>query len=235
MNMIKSYFDRYVNDPEQELGSNQYLTDPQGRLGENSSLFIPYEFAGTYNNLDCYTSDLSPSVCKYDNLSSYDSKYIEIGRAETDEKPDVGDVNTFDSFISVSSEISGSHDAEKSFSYGNFNLISLNNNNIDNDNENVNKFKNARQFQGRKSIRARRKVLGKDKPPSPTVMKKRRLAANARERRRMNGLNEAFDRLRQVIPSLDAEQKLSKFETLQMAQTYISALCDLLKRESLSR
>lgn len=31
-------------------------------------------------------------------------------------------------------------------------------------------------------------------PPSPTVMKKRRLAANARERRRMSGLNTAFDR-----------------------------------------
>lgn len=29
---------------------------------------------------------------------------------------------------------------------------------------------------------------------NPTVMKKRRLAANARERRRMNGLNSAFDR-----------------------------------------
>lgn len=61
-------------------------------------------------------------------------------------------------------------------------------------------------------------------------MKKRRLAANARERRRMNGLNDAFNRLRKVVPSLGAEHKLSKFETLQMAQTYISALCDLLER-----
>lgn len=68
-----------------------------------------------------------------------------------------------------------------------------------------------------------------ERQPSPTVMKRRRLAANARERRRMNGLNEAFDRLREVIPSLGADHKLSKFETLQMAQTYISALCDLLQ------
>lgn len=67
-------------------------------------------------------------------------------------------------------------------------------------------------------------------PVNPTVMKKRRLAANARERRRMNGLNDAFDRLREVVPSLGAEHKLSKFETLQMAQTYIAALCDLLER-----
>ena len=63
-----------------------------------------------------------------------------------------------------------------------------------------------------------------------TVLKKRRLAANARERRRMNGLNEAFDKLREVIPSLGVDHKLSKFETLQMAQTYILALNDLLTR-----
>ncbi|XP_055295201.1 protein atonal-like [Sitodiplosis mosellana] len=64
---------------------------------------------------------------------------------------------------------------------------------------------------------------------SPTVMKKRRLAANARERRRMNGLNEAFDKLRDVVPPMGDEHKLSKFETLQMAQTYIRALASLLE------
>lgn len=66
---------------------------------------------------------------------------------------------------------------------------------------------------------------------SPTVAKRRRLAANARERRRMNGLNEAFDRLREAIPtSMDDDHKLSKYETLQMAQSYISALCNLLNK-----
>ncbi|KAI5702818.1 hypothetical protein M8J75_004535 [Diaphorina citri] len=63
------------------------------------------------------------------------------------------------------------------------------------------------------------------------VLKKRRLAANARERRRMNNLNDAFDRLRDVIPSLGNDRKLSKYETLQMAQSYINALGDLLYRE----
>ncbi|CAH1404773.1 unnamed protein product [Nezara viridula] len=66
--------------------------------------------------------------------------------------------------------------------------------------------------------------------PSPTVLRRRRLAANARERRRMNGLNEAFDRLREVIPSIGQDHKLSKFETLQMAQSYIAALSELLER-----
>lgn len=76
---------------------------------------------------------------------------------------------------------------------------------------------------------AKRKLT--DRPPSPAVMKKRRLAANARERRRMHSLNVAFDRLRGVVPSIGNDRKLSKYETLQMAQSYITALSDLLLRE----
>lgn len=67
------------------------------------------------------------------------------------------------------------------------------------------------------------------KDVSSTTMKKRRLAANARERRRMNSLNVAFDRLRQVVPSIGDDRKLSKYETLQMAQSYIAALNELLE------
>ncbi|OQR67957.1 transcription factor-like [Tropilaelaps mercedesae] len=80
-----------------------------------------------------------------------------------------------------------------------------------------------------------KRSAGKKKPsggPAPIVMKKRRLAANARERRRMHSLNVAFDSLREVIPSLGNDRKLSKFETLQMAQTYIAALDDLIARNS---
>ncbi|KAG8552255.1 hypothetical protein GDO81_004456 [Engystomops pustulosus] len=53
---------------------------------------------------------------------------------------------------------------------------------------------------------------------------KRRLAANARERRRMQGLNTAFDSLRKVVPQWGEDKKLSKYETLQMALSYIMAL-----------
>uniref|UniRef100_A0A182X1L1 BHLH domain-containing protein n=1 Tax=Anopheles quadriannulatus TaxID=34691 RepID=A0A182X1L1_ANOQN len=84
-----------------------------------------------------------------------------------------------------------------------------------------------RLYKARKSISAGKKDCT---PPSPTVLKKRRLAANARERKRMNSLNVAFDRLREIVPSLGPDHKLSKFETLQMAQTYINALSDLLER-----
>ncbi|CAG5125262.1 unnamed protein product [Candidula unifasciata] len=61
------------------------------------------------------------------------------------------------------------------------------------------------------------------------VVVHRRSSANARERRRMQSMNAAFDRLRGVIPSFGGNRKLSKYETLQMAQSYITALQDVLK------
>ena len=64
---------------------------------------------------------------------------------------------------------------------------------------------------------------------SESVLKKRRLAANARERRRMDLLNQGFDRLRTVLPGLGPETQLSKYETLQMAQEYINQLSQLLQ------
>lgn len=65
---------------------------------------------------------------------------------------------------------------------------------------------------------------------TPLVLRKRRLAANARERRRMQNLNQAFDRLRTFLPQLGQDRQLSKYETLQMAQTYILALYDILEQ-----
>ncbi|OQR77761.1 protein atonal-like [Tropilaelaps mercedesae] len=56
-----------------------------------------------------------------------------------------------------------------------------------------------------------------------------RMAANARERRRMHKLNVAFDRLREVVPSV-SDRQLSKYETLQVAQSYIQELAQLLQR-----
>lgn len=72
--------------------------------------------------------------------------------------------------------------------------------------------------------------VNSDKMISPMIWKKRRMAANARERKRMEHLNDAFDRLRQYLPKLENNQKLSKHETLQMAQTYITELDHLLKK-----
>lgn len=72
-------------------------------------------------------------------------------------------------------------------------------------------------------------VRRRGKYVNSTIVRKRRLAANARERRRMQNLNKAFDRLRAYLPSLGNDRQLSKYETLQMAQSYITALYDLLQ------
>ncbi|KAG4068782.1 hypothetical protein HA402_002473 [Bradysia odoriphaga] len=65
----------------------------------------------------------------------------------------------------------------------------------------------------------------------------RRNKANARERNRMHQINDAFDNLRRRIPvyqcfvvtnetnvAVNAAQKLSKIETLRLAQNYIGLL-----------
>nr|KAG5709669.1 hypothetical protein BaRGS_027694 [Batillaria attramentaria] len=65
---------------------------------------------------------------------------------------------------------------------------------------------------------------------SPVIdCRDKRLAANARERRRMHGLNEAFDRLRAAVPCLTGRTKLSKYDTLCLANNYIRELQRLLK------
>ena len=70
---------------------------------------------------------------------------------------------------------------------------------------------------------------------TPAGVKKRRRDANARERKRMNGLNEAFEKLRDTVPGLsdkaEKNKKLSKMDTLQMANLYIRHLASLLNLE----
>ncbi|KAK6104353.1 Uncharacterized protein BM_BM5793 [Brugia malayi] len=56
----------------------------------------------------------------------------------------------------------------------------------------------------------------------------RRSKANARERRRMHNLNEALEKLRRILPQLPDEPKLTKIETLRMANNYIYALRQIL-------
>jgi len=90
------------------------------------------------------------------------------------------------------------------------------------------KSKSAKNFKDNSSSSNNNRSQS-NKPVPDQVLKKRRLAANARERRRMDMLNKGFDRLRTVLPGLGPERQLSKYETLQMAQSYISELTELLK------
>ena len=64
----------------------------------------------------------------------------------------------------------------------------------------------------------------REKMLPPEIRGKRRQAANARERKRVNKITDAFERLREHVPNLIKDRKLSKFETLQMAMAYIDAL-----------
>lgn len=59
-------------------------------------------------------------------------------------------------------------------------------------------------------------------------VKVRRHEANARERSRMHGLNDALEGLRKVVPCYSKTQKLSKIETLRLAKNYIWALSETL-------
>uniref|UniRef100_A0A8C5EYJ2 BHLH domain-containing protein n=1 Tax=Gouania willdenowi TaxID=441366 RepID=A0A8C5EYJ2_GOUWI len=57
----------------------------------------------------------------------------------------------------------------------------------------------------------------------------RRVKANARERSRMHGLNDALENLRSIMPCQSKTQKLSKIDTLRLARNYICALSEALE------
>ncbi|XP_072229064.1 class A basic helix-loop-helix protein 15 isoform X3 [Leuresthes tenuis] len=66
----------------------------------------------------------------------------------------------------------------------------------------------------------RRRVRGSSTKERST----RRLESNERERQRMHKLNNAFQALREAIPHVKTDKKLSKIETLTLAKNYIKAL-----------
>ena len=69
-------------------------------------------------------------------------------------------------------------------------------------------------------------------PATPAVrvvrVVKRRNTANKKERRRTMSINNAFSELRDCIPNVPADTKLSKIKTLRLATSYISYLMTVL-------
>ncbi|KAK6475628.1 heart- and neural crest derivatives-expressed protein 1-like [Huso huso] len=63
---------------------------------------------------------------------------------------------------------------------------------------------------------------------------KRRGAGPKKERRRTESINSAFAELRECIPNVPADTKLSKIKTLRLATSYIAYLMDVLAKDSLS-
>ncbi|XP_076059669.1 uncharacterized protein LOC143036306 [Oratosquilla oratoria] len=60
---------------------------------------------------------------------------------------------------------------------------------------------------------------------------KRRSSANKKERRRTQSINNAFAELRECIPNVPADTKLSKIKTLRLATSYIAYLMDVLRSD----
>lgn len=63
-------------------------------------------------------------------------------------------------------------------------------------------------------------------------MQQLRQAANVRERRRMQSINDAFEGLRSHIPTLPYEKRLSKVDTLRLAIGYINFLAELVQSDA---
>ncbi|XP_063696899.1 heart- and neural crest derivatives-expressed protein 2-like [Culicoides brevitarsis] len=69
------------------------------------------------------------------------------------------------------------------------------------------------------------------KPDGTKVIRvvKRRNTANKKERRRTQSINSAYLSLREHIPNVPEDTKLSKIKTLRLARTYISYLVNVLQ------
>ncbi|XP_050432634.1 protein dimmed-like [Adelges cooleyi] len=81
-----------------------------------------------------------------------------------------------------------------------------------------------------KTRRCRRSIRQRRSMDSLTAKDRnlRRLESNERERLRMHSLNDAFEKLREVVPHVKMGRKLSKLETLTLAKNYIMALTNVI-------
>ncbi|XP_033103723.1 protein lin-32-like isoform X2 [Anneissia japonica] len=125
-------------------------------------------------------------------------------RNNTSVEPTRGAKRTLDRTNSVD----GSNDGEGS---------SCSSNAGDEDPEQLSPKKSKKHSRRRKSYNARERNT-------------RRLESNERERQRMHSLNDAFQCLRNVIPHVHCQRKLSKIETLTLAKNYIDALTNTVVR-----
>ncbi|CAK1554808.1 unnamed protein product [Leptosia nina] len=81
----------------------------------------------------------------------------------------------------------------------------------------------------RKRSECRRHHKRRNRCPQQQIQQ--RQAANLRERRRMQSINDAFEGLRAHIPTLPYEKRLSKVDTLKLAIGYISFLGELVRAD----
>ncbi|XP_050083745.1 pancreas transcription factor 1 subunit alpha [Anopheles aquasalis] len=125
----------------------------------------------------------------------------------------VHQANNVDSTTSNSSDffLGDDENSTDSESYCGFNSDQENNDSI-------------KEIYGNRSSKYRR-------PKCASQQAQQRQAANLRERRRMQSINEAFEGLRTHIPTLPYEKRLSKVDTLKLAISYISFLGEMLRKD----
>lgn len=75
------------------------------------------------------------------------------------------------------------------------------------------------------------KTRRRRKPKCIIQQVQQRQAANLRERKRMQSINDAFEGLREHIPTLPYEKRLSKVDTLRLAIGYINFLSEIIENE----
>nr|XP_057906968.1 neurogenin-3 [Doryrhamphus excisus] len=92
-------------------------------------------------------------------------------------------------------------------------------------------FPNERQAP-KSSVHAPRMAAAAKQRPKcvhSALQGRRRMKANDRERHRMHNLNSALNTLRNILPALPEDAKLTKIETLRFAHNYIWALTETLR------
>ncbi|XP_024881103.1 pancreas transcription factor 1 subunit alpha isoform X1 [Temnothorax curvispinosus] len=96
------------------------------------------------------------------------------------------------------------------------------------DNESV--YSSDQENHARERSRSNRRGGAPGKCPRQVQVQQRQ-AANMRERRRMQNINDAFEGLRAHIPTLPYEKRLSKVDTLKLAIGYINFLNELVRAD----
>ncbi|XP_028606658.2 pancreas transcription factor 1 subunit alpha [Podarcis muralis] len=84
---------------------------------------------------------------------------------------------------------------------------------------------------GLKALSAAAAARRRRRVRSEAELQQLRQAANVRERRRMQSINDAFEGLRSHIPTLPYEKRLSKVDTLRLAIGYINFLSELVQSD----
>lgn len=208
-------FSSLGNDDEELLSLYQAVGGNVS--GHNAGSGVPLSGDTNYNSDLISMSTATGSVIVrnplnslYEHMKVENEMKVKNKLAEEEERP------LFDTASMINEKIKLEANNKTSQSNQSKGTVSAHNNN-----------NNARQNKRQRNNKSRAR------PKSPTLVVKlkrtRRLKANDRERNRMHMLNTALERLRQVLPSVNENSKMTKIETLRFAHNYIYTLSETLK------